>query len=69
MAFKVGDESVHLSHAYGHDLDLDVYRYPPDRIAGLLTDAGLVEAARLVREPEGEKQKTPQAYVLARKPA
>jgi SAM-dependent methyltransferase len=69
MAFKVGDESVHLSHAYGHDLDLDVYRYPPDRIAGLLTDAGLVEAARLVREPEGEKQRTPQAYVLARKPA
>ncbi|MGW0842887.1 class I SAM-dependent DNA methyltransferase [Streptomyces sp. NPDC002787] len=68
LAYKVGDESVHLSHGYGHPLDLDVYRFPPERIAELLGDAGFVETARLVREADGPKEKTPQAYVLARKP-
>ncbi|WP_060882871.1 class I SAM-dependent DNA methyltransferase [Streptomyces caniscabiei] len=70
LAYKVGDESVHLSHAYGHALDLDVHRFPPDRIAELLGDAGLVESARLVREADGPgtTANTPQAYVLARKP-
>ncbi|MFI8763853.1 hypothetical protein ACIGN6_02910 [Streptomyces sp. NPDC053792] len=39
----------------------------PDRLAGLLAAAGLVESARLVREPDpGEK--TPQAFLLARRP-
>ncbi|MEI5578918.1 class I SAM-dependent methyltransferase [Streptomyces brasiliscabiei] len=70
LAFKVGDESVHLSHAYGHPLDLDVHRFPPERVAGLLGDAGFVESARLVREADGPgtTASTPQAYVLARKP-
>ncbi|WP_328505820.1 class I SAM-dependent DNA methyltransferase [Streptomyces sp. NBC_00391] len=69
MAYKVGAESVHLSHAYGHPLDLDVHRFPPDLIAGLLGDAGFVESARLVREADGPgtTANTPQAYVLARK--
>lgn len=69
LAYKMGDESVHLSHAYGHDLDLDVYRFPPELIAELLGDAGFVEAARLVREADGPTANTPQVYVLARKPA
>lgn len=70
MAYKVGEESVHLTHAYGHPLDLDVYRFPPDRIAEMLGDAGFVESARLVREADGPgtTAHTPQAYVLARKP-
>ncbi|WP_327745240.1 class I SAM-dependent methyltransferase [Streptomyces europaeiscabiei] len=70
MAYKVGDESVHLAHAYGHPLDLDVYRFPPDLIAELLGDAGFVESARLVQEADGPgtTASTPQAYVLARKP-
>lgn len=68
MAYKVGDESVHLTHAYGHDLALDVYRFPPELIAELLGDAGFIEAARLVREADGPTATTPQAYVLARKP-
>ncbi|MDX3642326.1 class I SAM-dependent DNA methyltransferase [Streptomyces sp. MB09-02B] len=70
MAYKVGDESVHLTHAYGHPLDLDVYRFDPDRIAALLGSAGLTESARLVREADGPGTvaSTPQAYVLARKP-
>ncbi|MGW3494356.1 class I SAM-dependent DNA methyltransferase [Streptomyces sp. NPDC001020] len=67
LAFKVGDGSVHLEHAYGHDLSLDVYRFPPELVADLLGRAGFDEVARLVRAAE-EPEKTPQAYVLARKP-
>jgi hypothetical protein len=48
-----------------------VHRFPPDLVAELLTDAGFVESARLVREADGPgtTATTPQAYVLARKPA
>ncbi|MEV5786700.1 class I SAM-dependent DNA methyltransferase [Streptomyces sp. NPDC048448] len=66
LAYKVGDERVHLDHAYGHDLDLDVHRFPPERVAGLLRAAGLVEVARLVREAD-VRENTPQAFVLARR--
>ncbi|MFJ3583087.1 class I SAM-dependent methyltransferase [Streptomyces sp. NPDC090127] len=69
LGFKVGDERVSLERAYGHEVALDVYRYPPDRIAGLLTDAGFVETARLVRAGQGEMENTPQGFLLARKPA
>ncbi|MGW5062993.1 class I SAM-dependent methyltransferase [Streptomyces sp. NPDC004096] len=44
MAFKVGDECVHLDHAYGHELALDVYRRPPERISELLGRAGFEES-------------------------
>lgn len=66
-AFQVGDEPRHLAHAYGHDISLDAYRLRPDFVADLFGDAGLVVEARLVREPE-QAEKTPQAYLLARKP-
>ncbi|GEB54572.1 class I SAM-dependent DNA methyltransferase [Streptomyces gardneri] len=67
VAFKVGDERVRLEQAYGHEVALDVYRWSPDRIAELLAAAGLVEAARLVREPD-PVESTPQAFLLARRP-
>ncbi|WP_432127756.1 class I SAM-dependent DNA methyltransferase [Streptomyces sp. bgisy082] len=67
VAFKVGDERVRLERAYGHEVALDVYRRSPDRVAELLAAAGLVESARLVREPDPE-EKTPQGFLLARKP-
>jgi SAM-dependent methyltransferase len=67
IAFKVGDERVHLTHAYGHKLSLEVYRFPPDRIADLLHHSGLVEVARLVRAAD-QTEKTPQAFLMARKP-
>ncbi|MFI5617032.1 class I SAM-dependent DNA methyltransferase [Streptomyces sp. NPDC051567] len=66
VAFKAGDERVRLEHAYGHPVDLDVYRTPPGTVAGLLAGAGLAEVARLVREPEGPEN-CPQAFLLARK--
>jgi SAM-dependent methyltransferase len=67
-AFQVGDERRHLTHAYGHDISLDAYRLRPEFVAGLFGDAGLVVQAQLVREPT-PPEKSPQAYLLARKPA
>ncbi|MGQ5264843.1 class I SAM-dependent methyltransferase [Micromonospora sp. ZYX-F-536] len=67
IAFKVGDERRELTHAYGHDVSLDVYWVPMDVVAELVTRAGLVEVARLVREP-GLNEKSAQGFLLARKP-
>ncbi|MFB7513355.1 class I SAM-dependent DNA methyltransferase [Streptomyces sp. NPDC056144] len=67
LAFKVGDERVRLRQAYGHEVALDVYRFSPDRVANLLAEAGLGEAARLVREADPD-ERTPQAFLLARRP-
>lgn len=68
LAFKVGDgERVRLEHAYGHPVDLHVYRQSPDRVAKVLVEAGFVEVARLVRVAVGG-EKSPQAFLLVRKP-
>ncbi|MEV4319367.1 class I SAM-dependent methyltransferase [Actinocrispum sp. NPDC049592] len=67
VAFKAGDERRHLAHAYGHDLSLEVYWLPPERVAELSSRAGLVEVARLVRDPD-RTEGGPQAYLVARKP-
>ncbi|MYW10429.1 methyltransferase domain-containing protein [Streptomyces sp. SID2563] len=68
LAFKAGDdEGVRLEHAYGHAVDLDVYRFDPDRVAGLLEEAGFEERARLVRAADPE-ERTPQAFLIARRP-
>ncbi|MFF1822827.1 class I SAM-dependent methyltransferase [Kribbella sp. NPDC058245] len=65
--YKAGAGTYHLSAAYGHDLDLDVYLQDPADVASLLADAGFEEVATLTHAPEwGEKQ--PQAYALVRKP-
>ncbi|MEU0836267.1 methyltransferase domain-containing protein [Streptomyces sp. NPDC005969] len=50
LAFKAGNEIRHLDHAYGHALALDVYWLEPERVAELLSRAGLLVDARLVRE-------------------
>ncbi|MFD5509678.1 class I SAM-dependent DNA methyltransferase [Streptomyces sp. NPDC127051] len=67
IAFKAGEEKIRLEHAYGHPVELDVYWTPPELIADLLAGAGLEEVARLVRRPTGQ-EKSPQAFLLARKP-
>jgi SAM-dependent methyltransferase len=68
VAFQVGDARVHLEHAYGHEVSLDVYRLSPDVVAEQLSQVGLVVCARLLREPS-EPETTKQAYLLARKHA
>jgi ubiquinone/menaquinone biosynthesis C-methylase UbiE len=67
LAFQAGDHQVRLHQAYGHTISLDAYRLPPARIEDQLTTAGLVTHTRLLRDP-GPREKTPQAYLLARKP-
>ncbi|MFJ7218609.1 class I SAM-dependent methyltransferase [Amycolatopsis sp. NPDC098790] len=67
-AFQVGDERLHIPRGYGHEVSFDAYRLQPDFVAGLFEAAGLAMEARLVRAPR-EREKTQQAYLLARKPA
>lgn len=69
LAFQVGDERVHVEQAYGHVVSADVYRLPPDHVADLMGRAGFVVHTRLVREQAGAMEKTPQAYLMAHKPA
>ncbi|ASO21209.1 SAM-dependent methyltransferase [Actinoalloteichus hoggarensis] len=68
LAFQTGDERRHIEQAYGHTLSYDAYRLPPEHIASLLTEAGFVVTARLIREPDLRWDRVPQAYVLATKP-
>jgi SAM-dependent methyltransferase len=67
LAFQVGTDSVHREHAYGHPVSLDGHRLSPDRVEVLLTEAGFVVHARLVREPEDDYERTPQGFVMARR--
>ncbi|SEE45754.1 class I SAM-dependent DNA methyltransferase [Jiangella alba] len=64
LAFQVGDERVRVDHAYGHPVDVDAYRLPPDHIADLLTTTSFTVDARLVRAPR-QDEKRPQAYLIA----
>ncbi|OZM71335.1 SAM-dependent methyltransferase [Amycolatopsis antarctica] len=72
LAFQAGDEVLHLREAKGHEVALDFRRRHPDRVAEALAEAGLAVRTRTVREPEttGDfPESTPQAYLLAVKPA
>ncbi|WP_030062170.1 MULTISPECIES: class I SAM-dependent DNA methyltransferase [Streptomyces] len=67
LAFQVGDEPLHLDRPFGRPVSLDFRRLRPERVEELAREAGLSVTSRTVREPDGE-EKTPQAYVFARKP-
>ncbi|MER8105486.1 class I SAM-dependent methyltransferase [Kitasatospora sp. NPDC094016] len=69
LAFQVGDEPLRIDQPFGHPVTLDFRRQQPDRIAELVRAAGLRLISRTLREPEEGVQPTPQAYLLARKPA
>ncbi|HEY8913298.1 class I SAM-dependent methyltransferase [Lacisediminihabitans sp.] len=66
IAFQSGDEPRHITRAYGHDLDLDAYRLPANRLTVMLADSGLAVHSQLHRAPD-DSEKTPQAFLLARK--
>lgn len=70
LAFKAGDRHRRLEQAYGHELSLDVYWMPVERVVDLLVAAGFVLTAELVREPyESEKpHQGRQAFLLVRTP-
>jgi SAM-dependent methyltransferase len=72
LAFQAGEEPLHLTEALGHPVSLDFYRRQPDEVAGLLSRAGLVVRARLLRDPDDAgdfPERTRQAFLLAVKPA
>jgi SAM-dependent methyltransferase len=66
LAFQVGDERVHITHAYDHDVSLHAWRLDPSHIRGLLSDVGLTVHTEVVRAAD-DREKTPQAYLLALK--
>jgi SAM-dependent methyltransferase len=66
LGFHAGDERRAMTRAYGHEVRCDSYRFPPDRVAALMADAGFDVHTRLLRAPAG-REKAPQAALLARK--
>jgi len=66
LAFQVGDDVVHITHAYGHEVDAHARRQNPVRIRTLLAEAGFTPSAELVRAPVAP-EKVPQGYVMARR--
>lgn len=71
LAFQVGDEIKHRTEAGGHTISLDFYRRKPEHVAELLSQAGLVVRAQLLREPDEHgdfSEDAQQGFVLARKP-
>jgi SAM-dependent methyltransferase len=70
LAFQVGDDTLHLDEAFGHEVSLDFHRLQPDAVVALLEDAGFEPYARLVRAPDSSSPaaKIPQGFVIARKP-
>jgi SAM-dependent methyltransferase len=71
LAFQVGDDTLHLDEAFGHEVSLDFHRLQPDAVAALLDDAGFDLTARLVRAPDPTSPAAPipQGFLIARKPS
>ncbi|MFJ9447946.1 class I SAM-dependent DNA methyltransferase [Kitasatospora sp. NPDC101235] len=67
LAFQVGDQPSRQERPFGYPVSLDFRRLRPERVEELAREAGLPVTSRTVREPEAD-EKTPQAYLLARKP-
>jgi len=65
-AFKPGNLKNHMTHAYGHDVDLHVYWHDIDETAGNAIKAGFNEVARLQRQRDVD-EKGPQAFLLLQK--
>ncbi|OZM82480.1 SAM-dependent methyltransferase [Pseudonocardia sp. MH-G8] len=70
LAFQVGDDTLRLDEAFGHEVSLDFHRLQPDAVISLLEDAGFALTACLVRAPDSATPaaKVPQGFVIARKP-
>lgn len=68
IVFQIGDEQRRRTEAFGLSISLDYYLRPPERVAELLSQAGLAVHARLLREPDQVVEKVQRVYLLARKP-
>jgi SAM-dependent methyltransferase len=68
LGFQVRDEPKHLTEAFGHEISLVFQALSPELVVPMLVDAGFVEVARLLCEPD-ESINTPTAHLLFRKPS
>lgn len=66
LAFQAGNEHVHLTRAYDHDISLDVWRLDPATVGRMLTTVGFSVTTQVLRAAD-DREKTPQAYLLATK--
>ncbi|MEI7033523.1 class I SAM-dependent methyltransferase [Streptomyces pratensis] len=71
LGFQVGEEPLRLTEALGHEVSLVFHRRQPERMAGLLRDAGLEVRSVVWRERETQgpyPERAPQGFILARRP-
>jgi SAM-dependent methyltransferase len=66
LAFQSGNEHIHLTHAYDHDISLEAWRLDPADVISMLTEAGFTITTQVVRAAD-DREKTSQAYLLATK--
>lgn len=66
LGFQVRDEPKHLTEAFGREISLVFQALSPELVVPMLVDAGFVEVARLLCEPD-ESINTPTAHLLFRK--
>ena len=64
LAFQSGDGALHLTRAYGHDIDLTAHLHAADEVARLIEGRGGTVHLRVTRGPDGAET-LPQAFVLA----
>lgn len=69
LAFQIGEDTLHLDEAFGHEVSLDFHRLQPDAVVTLLDNAGFDLIARLDRAPESTSlaARIPQGRLIARK--
>lgn len=68
LGFQVGTEPRRMTSALGHEIELDFHRRQPAHMAELLAAVGVPVRVRTVRDAQDE-ERTPQAFLLAQKPA
>lgn len=68
LAFQEGEEPLHLTEAFGCSISLVFHRWSPRIVGERLGQAGLEPVARQSRAPVEGVERTPQAFLLARKP-
>ncbi|MFH9613306.1 class I SAM-dependent methyltransferase [Streptomyces pratensis] len=67
VGFSASDDPSHLTQSFDHAVTL-AYRWSPDHLAAMLRDSGLVEVARMVREPQPtDRRQFQEIHLLARK--
>ena len=64
LGFQLGDDVVHLTRGYGHEIELHTRRQDLDRVLARLRAAGFTPVAEVRRHPR-PPERSPQGFVLA----